>query len=115
MDAQAKFAEAQSKSMFQMEIDQAELKKIIAETTKTTIETMMMLQAQQHEQSMAEQSLQEDHTMERARFVAEQDQQQKQFEHQRQIDNKSLQSKNDLAKKQLSQKAAAQKAGGTKK
>jgi hypothetical protein len=115
MDAQAKFAEAQSKSMFQMEIDQAELKKIIAETTKTTIETMMMMQAQQHEQSMAEQSLQEDHTMERARFVAEQDQQQKSFEHQRQLDNKSLQSKNELAKKQLSQKAAAQKTGGTKK
>jgi hypothetical protein len=109
MDAQAKYAEAQSKSMFQMEIDQAELKKIIADTTKTTIETMLMMQQQQHEQSMAEQSLQEDQTMERSRFVAEQDQQKKTFEHQRQLDNKSLQSKNDLAKKQLAQKAAQPK------
>jgi hypothetical protein len=115
MDAQAKFAEAQSKSMFQGQIDQAELRKLIAETTKITMETMMNMQAQQHEQSMAERSLQEDHSMERARFVSEQDQQQKQFQHQRQMDQKAQSSKDELAKKQLSQKAAAQKAGGTKK
>jgi hypothetical protein len=115
LQGQAAHAEAQSKSMFQMEIDRAELQKIIAETTKITMETMMNLQAQRHEQSMAEQSLQEDHGMERARFVAEQDQQQKQFQHQRQMDQKAQSSKDELAKKQLSQKAAAQKSGGTKK
>ena len=115
MQGQQAAAEAQSKSIYQGQLDEAALKKLIAETTKTTIETMMMMQAQAHEQSMAEQALESDQSIERARFVSEQDQQQKQFQHQREMDQKAQASKDDLAKKQLSQKAAAQKAGGTKK
>lgn len=111
MQGQVEAQSAQQQTFMQQQLDEAKLKQIIAQTTKTTIETMMAMQAQQHEQSMAEQALQQDQTLERSRFVAEQDQQQKQFQHQRQID----QSKQELAKKQLTQKAAAQKTGGTKR
>jgi hypothetical protein len=57
MQGAAQAAEAQSKSMYQAALDEAQLKKIIAETTRTTIETMMAIQQQQHEQSMAEKAL----------------------------------------------------------
>jgi hypothetical protein len=63
MQGAAQAAEAESKSMYQAALDEAQLKKLIAETTKTTIETMMAIQQQQHEQSMAEKALEGEHEL----------------------------------------------------
>jgi hypothetical protein len=95
---------AQQQSLMQMQIEEANLKKIIAETTKTTIETMMAMQQQQADQEAAWQQQEHERSMSERQHQTDVEMARQDAATKREIATQQLKDKKEIASKQAAAK-----------
>jgi hypothetical protein len=104
LQGQVQAQTAQQQSLMQMQIEEANLKKIIAETTKTTIETMMAMQQQQADQEAAWQQQEHERSMSERQHQADVEMARQDAATKREIATQQLKDKKEIASKQAAAK-----------